>query len=163
LISAIDSLRDWPEADSLLPPSLKRQFEPALDFLMSVRCFLHYRHGRDDNILSWEAQDEAAARGIGISEQGSVSAADWMRVYFGPARAIYRSSLQLLEEVPSARSSLYRQFQNWRSRLSNSEFSVVDGFIFLQQPSSVQDPQVLMHMFDFMAHHGLKLARTTEY
>ena len=32
---------------------------------MSARCFLHFRHGRDDNTLSWEAQDEAAARKIG--------------------------------------------------------------------------------------------------
>jgi [protein-PII] uridylyltransferase len=163
LISAMDSLRDWPDMNSLLPASLRRQFDPALDFLMSVRCFLHYRHGRDDNMLTWEAQDEAAARNIGISDAGTVTAADWMRTYFGHARSIHRASLQLLEEIPSARSSLYRHFQNWRSRLSNADFSVVDGLIFLQQPSSVQDPELLMRLFDFMAHHGLKLGRTTEF
>ena len=35
---------------------------------MSVRCFLHFRHGRHDNTLTWEAQDEAAARKIGASD-----------------------------------------------------------------------------------------------
>ncbi len=163
LISSMDKLRDWPDPTTLLPESVRRQFTPALDFLMSVRCFLHFRHGRDDNMLTWEAQDEAAARRIGVPKDDSVTAADWMRVYFNHARAINRTSLKLLEEIPGARSSLYRQFQNWRSRLSNSDFSVVDGLIFLQQPSALQDPEVLLRMFDFMAHHGLRLSTTTEH
>jgi [protein-PII] uridylyltransferase len=68
----------------------------------------------------------------------------------------------LLEEIPAARSSLYREFQNWRSRLSNSNFSVVNGFILLQQPGGVKDADLLLQMFAFMAQHGLKLSRATE-
>ena len=162
LISAMDKARDWPDPNAVLAPTMRRDFEPALDFLMSVRCFLHFRHGRDDNMLTWEAQDEAALRGIGTPGVGALSAADWMRIYFSHARAIYRASIQLLEEIPAARSSLYRQFQNWRSRLSNADFSVVDGLIFLQQPAALQDPDLLMRLFDFMAHHGLRLSTTTE-
>ena len=90
LISAMDKLRDWPDLDSLLSPQVRKQFEPALDFLMAVRCFLHFRHGRDDNMLTWEAQDEAAAARIGAPDGGPLSAADWMRVYFSHARAIHR-------------------------------------------------------------------------
>jgi len=161
LISAIDKLHDWPDAKTLLPASARRQLEPVLEFLMSVRCFLHFRHGRDDNSLAWADQDEAAARKIGASEV--MSAADWMRIYFAHARSVHRVSTRLLEEIPAAWSSLYRQFQNWRSRISNSEFSVVDGLVFLQQPTSIEDPQLLLQMFDFMAHHGLKLSTTTEY
>jgi len=161
LISAVDKLRDWPDPKTLLPASARRQLGPAIEFLISVRCFLHYRHGRDDNALTWADQDEAAARKVGVSKE--LSAADWMRVYFAHARSIHRHSIQLLEEIPAAWSSLYRQFQNWRSRVSNSEFSVVDGLIFLQQPKSVEDPQLLLRLFDFVAHHGLKLSTTTEY
>ncbi|MBV8050956.1 MAG: [protein-PII] uridylyltransferase, partial [Acidobacteriaceae bacterium] len=161
LISAIDKLHDWPDSKTLLSPSARRQLNPALEFLTSVRCFLHFQHGRDDNALTWADQDEAAARLIGVSEP--LSAADWMRIYFAHARSVHRHSMQLLEEIPAAASSLYRQFQNWRSRISNSEFSVVDGLIFLQQPTSIQDPQLLFQLFDFLAHHGLKLSRTTEY
>ena len=61
LISAMDKLHDWPDASSLRAP-VRKQLDSALDFLISARCFLHFRHGRDDNTLSWEAQDEAAAR-----------------------------------------------------------------------------------------------------
>ena len=162
LISAMDKLHDWPEASSLRPP-VRKQLEAALDFLMSARCFLHFRHGRDDNTLSWEAQDEAAARKIGAPEAGGLSAADWMRIYFGHARAVQRTVTQLLEEIPEAWSALYRQVQSWRSRLTTADFSVVDGLIFLQQPSALQDPEVLLRLFHFMAHHGLKLSATTEY
>jgi [protein-PII] uridylyltransferase len=161
LISALDTLRHWPDAKNLLPASARRHLEPALEFLVAVRCFLHFRHARDDNALGWADQDVAAAHKIGTSE--TMSAADWMRIYFSHARSVHRLSTRLLEEIPAARSSLHRQFQNWRARLSNSEFSVVDGLIYLQQPASIEDPQLLLQLFDFMAHNGLKLSTTTEY
>jgi [protein-PII] uridylyltransferase len=162
LISAMDKLHDWPAASALRAP-VRKQLEAALDFLMSARCFLHFRHGRDDNTLSWESQDEAAARRIGAADSAELSAADWMRIYFGHARAVQRSVTQLLEEIPEAWSALYRQVQSWRSRLATPDFSVVDGLIFLQQPSALQDPEILLRLFHFMAHHGLKLSATTEY
>ena len=162
LISAMDKLHDWPDASSLRAP-VRKQLDAAIDFLMSARCFLHFRHGRDDNTLSWEAQDEAAAKRIGAADSGELSAADWMRIYFGHARAVQRTVTQLLEEIPEAWSALYRQVQSWRTRLSTADFSVVDGLIFLQQPSALQDPEVLLRLFHFMAHHGVKLSATTEY
>jgi [protein-PII] uridylyltransferase len=181
LISAMDKLHGWPDASSLRAP-VRRQLDAALEFLMAARCFLHFRHGRDDNALSWEAQDEAAAKKIGAADWSGphlqendstdlsvgpapdhLTAADWMRIYFGHARAVQRTMNQLMEEIPEAWSSLYRQFQSWRSRLSTPDFSVVDGLIFLQQPSSLQDPEMLLRLFHFMAHHGLKLSTTTEY
>jgi [protein-PII] uridylyltransferase len=76
---------------------------------------------------------------------------------------VQRTVTQLLEEIPEAWSALYRQVQSWRSRLTTADFSVVDGLIFLQQPSALQDPEVLLRLFHFMAHHGLKLSATTEY
>ncbi len=162
LISAMDKLHDWPDASSLRAP-VRKQLDAALDFLISARCFLHFRHGRDDNTLSWEAQDEAASLRIGAADSAELSAADWMRIYFGHARAVQRTVTQLLEEIPEAWSALYRQVQSWRSRLTTADFSVVDGLIFLQQPSALQDPEVLLRLFHFMAHHGLKLSATTEY
>jgi [protein-PII] uridylyltransferase len=161
LVSAMGKLGDWPHTSSLRAP-VRKQLDAALEFLMATRCFLHFRHGRDDNALSWEAQDEAAARKIGASDAGELSAADWMRIYFGHARAVQRTVTQLQEEIPEAWSSLRRQFQGWRSRPTSPDFSVVDGLIFLQQSSSLRDPEMLLRLFHFMAHHGLKLSATTE-
>jgi [protein-PII] uridylyltransferase len=162
LISAMGKLGDWPDASSLRAP-VRKQLDAALEFLMAARCFLHFRHGRDDNALSWEAQDEAAARRIGAPDAAAVTAADWMRIYFGHARPVQRTVIQLLEEIPEAWSSLRRQFQGWKSRPSSPDFSVVDGMIFLQQSSSLRDPEMLLRLFHFMAHHGLKLSATTEH
>lgn len=161
LLSAIDQERRWPEPQSFLPDSLQK-LEPTLQFLTSVRTFLHYRQGRDDNMLAWESQDEAATRRIGLTSDKHLDAAAWMRIYFRYARSVNHECLRLLESIPAARSSLYRQFQNWRSRLSNADFSVVDGLIYLQQPSAVRDPELLFRIFSFAAHHGLKPAMSTE-
>ncbi len=162
LISAMGKLGEWPDASSLRAP-VRKQLEAALEFLMATRCFLHFRHGRDDNALSWEAQDEAAERKVGASDAAELTAADWMRIYFGHARAVQRTVMQLQEEIPEAWSSLRRQFQGWRSRPSSPDFSVVDGMIFLQQSSSLRDPEMLLRLFHFMAHHGLRLSATTEH
>jgi [protein-PII] uridylyltransferase len=162
LISAMGKLGDWPHTSSLRAP-VRKQLDAALEFLMAARCFLHFRHGRDDNALSWEAQDEAAVRKIGASDAAELTAADWMRIYFGHARAVQRTVMQLQEEIPEAWSALRRQFQGWRSRPSSPDFSVVDGLIFLRQSSSLRDPEMLLRLFHFMAHHGLKLSATTEH
>jgi len=161
LLSAIDKERTWP-SEELLPESTRKSFGPALEFLSSVRAFLHYRQGRDDNMLAWESQDEAAAKHIGMNGSGSVDAAAWMRVYFRHARAVHYECLRLLESVPAAHSSLYRHFQTFRSRLSNADFSVVDSAVYLHQPSAIHDRDLLFRIFSFAAHHGLKLAMSTE-
>jgi [protein-PII] uridylyltransferase len=163
LIAAVDETGAWPDEKDLLPPWLRQKFDAALDFLMSARCFLHFLHGRDDNTLTWEAQDEAADRQIGAAGAGPLSAADWMRIYYGHARLIHRVAVQLLDEFPAARPSLYKQFQNLRSRLSNSEFAVVDGRIFLQRQESVSDPELSLRLFRFLARHGLSLSSAAEH
>ena len=162
LISSMSKLGDWSDASSLRAP-VRKQLDAALEFLMAARCFLHFRHGRDDNALSWEAQDEAAARKIGAADAADLTPADWMRIYFRHARAVQRTVMQLMDEIPEAWSSLRRQFQGWRSKPSSPDFSVVDGMIFLQQSSSLRDPEMLLRLFHFMAHHGLKLSATTEH
>jgi [protein-PII] uridylyltransferase len=162
LLSGLEKLRDWPEQDALISPAVRDQFARALNYLISVRCFLHYRHGRDDNTLAWEAQADAAKHGVGIEKAAQLSPEEWMRIYFRHARSIQRVAIQLLGEIPASRSSLYREFQNWRSRLSNSNFSVVNGFILLQQPGGAKDPDLLLSMFQFMAEHGFRLGTATE-
>ncbi len=164
LLSAMDSLRAWPEERTPLPNSVRKPFESALEFLMAVRCFLHFRHARDDNSLTWDSQEEAAAHQIAAPKPAprELTPSDWMRIYFGHARRIHRVCTQFLEELPTARPSLYRQFQSLRSRLSNAEFSVVGNLVFLRQPEALNDPHLLLRAFRFLARHGLILSSTTE-
>ena len=161
LISELEKTGVWPEPENLLPSALRKDCWAALDFLSAVRCFLHYRQGRDLNSLTYELQAEAAAAGIGLPDGLPASPAVWMRTYFRHVRSIYRLTV-LFDEVPPARSGLYRLFENRKSRLSNADFSVVEGRVFLRQLSSVQDPSVLLGLFEFVGRHGLKLTAETE-
>jgi [protein-PII] uridylyltransferase len=160
LVSELEKTGAWP-TENVLPATLRKDCSAALDFLSAVRCFLHYRQGRDLNGLTYELQSEAAAAGIGSATGAPTTPSEWMRGYFRHARAIYRLTV-LLDEVPQARSGLYRFFESRKSRLSNADFSVVDGRVFLRQLSSVEDPSVLFSLFEFVARHGLKLSAETE-
>ena len=161
LIATLDKPRLPRQPEAHFPATLRDESSRALDFLCAVRCFLHYRAGRDDNQLSWEAQDEAAAAGVGGAGTPATDAGGWMRRYFRHARAISRLAANLLDEVPPARSSLYQSYQQWRSRLSTADFSVVQGRVYLQQPSAV-DTDLILRLFEFVARHGFSLSSETE-
>jgi [protein-PII] uridylyltransferase len=161
LITAMEKTGDWPRLETLLPGTLQTECSSALGFLSAVRCFLHYHHGRDLNGLTYELQAQAAAVGIGMPGALPTSASEWMRGYFRHARSIYRLTV-LFDEIPPARSGLYRLFEHRKSRLSNADFSVVEGRVFLRQLSSVKDASVLSGLFEFTARHGLKLSAETE-
>jgi len=92
---------------------------------MAVRCFLHFRHGGDDNALSWEAQDEAAARKIGAADSADLTPAIGCGFISACTRRATRSDA-VAEEI---RRRGLRCAGN--SRLADaaieSDFSVVDG------------------------------------
>ncbi len=162
IVAAMEKNRAWPEPGSVLPERQRQKLLEALEFLMSARCFLHFRNSRDDNMLAWDAQSDAAAARIGAPDVPDLTASDWMRIYFGHARSVYRTCTQLLTEIPAERPSLYRQFQTMRSRLSNAEFSVVDDMLFLRQPESLDDPHFVLRVFRFLARHGISLSSVAE-
>ena len=62
--------KEWPRQRAAVFQSARGDAEAAFDFLAAVRCFLHFRHGRDDNKLDWQSQDEAAALSIGLETRG---------------------------------------------------------------------------------------------
>src|SRR5215831_18609362 len=138
LISALAMNRAWPASLQIQQIRDDDNLLDATEFLSSARCYLHYRSNRDENIVSWEAQDDLATRGIGTGA-GPVSSAEWMRLYFRHTNAIYRNASQLLEETASRRSGLVRSYQRWRSRSVSDEFSVVDGRVYMQQSSGARD------------------------
>ena len=161
LIGELAAHRAWPESLSLQQDAEGDNVLDAMEFLSSARCYLHYRYGRDENAVSWAAQEEMAGRGIG-SDEGPVSSAEWMRLYFRNAKSVHGNALQLLDQTTTTRSSLVRSFRRWRSGASNAEFSVVDRRVYIQQSAGARDPEVVLRLFLFMARHGVKLARETE-
>jgi [protein-PII] uridylyltransferase len=125
----------------------------ARDFLSNLRCKLHYKYGRDNNVLNFETQDELSG-----------DAAEWMREYYHNARAIHRAAIRQMDAGESlAEGGLFRSFQDWRTRLSNAEFSVNRERLYFKSPQQIQsDPDLVLRLFQFVARHGVRLSLEAE-
>jgi [protein-PII] uridylyltransferase len=142
-------------ADSNLNGRLK---QPA-DFLAALRCFLHYRAGRDQNLLNFDAQHEITQQPFLETREPPI----FMREYFHAARLIHNEARRALDSNDKNASSLLQQFRGWNSRLSNSEFTISNERIFLRTPSQLEnDPAIMLRLFEFIARHGIPLAAETE-
>ncbi len=126
-------------------------------FLFRLRCSLHYLAGRDNNLLSFDAQERAAER------QGRLDTARWMREYFRHARTVHRSLLREIELSAPRSQNLITQFREWRSRLSNADFSVTRERVWFRAPHRLEvEPEFALSIFEFVARHGVSLSLDAE-
>ncbi|MGA2737836.1 MAG: [protein-PII] uridylyltransferase [Bryobacteraceae bacterium] len=133
------------------------RIEPAFLFLARLRCYLHARAGRDNNALTFDAQEQAA------EYFGAPGTAQWMRDYFRHARDLYRAAVRELEASEAQNSSLFAQFKDWRTRLSNADFSVARERVHLRVPHALEaDPELALRLFQFVARHGIRPSTETE-
>ena len=143
------------------------ELEEAVAFMAAVRCFLHYRHERDDNTLDWQAQDAAAKQRVGLGGQsrGSVDAAYWMRAYFRHARVIEKC---LLREAESAGLHVETTVAARRIRVpEEAGFQIKAGVLDLKDRSSsgidaAYDPEIVLAAFRAMAESGARLSQSSE-
>jgi [protein-PII] uridylyltransferase len=130
----------------------------ATAFVSSARCFLHYRAGCDHNVLDFEAQEnvviQAFARGKTTSE--------WMGEYYQSARMIFNEARRAIEGAEKSQSSLLENFREYRSRLSNQEFTVSRERLLLRNPTQLaRDPTLVFRMLEFIGRHGVMPAAET--
>ncbi len=162
------------------------EFHGAVAFLQILRCFLHFRHERDDNTLDWQAQDAAAAAAVGLDRRGNTSpdAAYWMRRYFRNARVVERKAMQMLEEAPlpattSGRFARLAGFRNAPRPRKKSEMvipgvRIEHGAVLLDPPlgvindvyahsyDSAHDPETVLRMFEAISRMGYRLGMEAE-
>jgi len=152
---------------------LHGEFQEALGFLAAVRCFLHYRHERDDNTLDWLAQDAAAEQGIGLgkprpSPNGDsvrVDAAYWMRAYFRYARIMERC---LLREAESSGQRIDTAVPVRRVKAPvDAGFRFEAGRIDLDRIAAsgidaAHDPQIVLAAFAAISRTGSRLTPQSE-
>ncbi len=136
--------------------------DSARDFLFSLRCFLHFSGSRDNNRLTFEAQEQMAEQPFtGQAVHGSADR--WMRVYFQNVRSVHRAAERWMNRAEERDSRLLTQFQEWRSRLSNAEFTVLHDRVYLRTPQQLEaDPEMVLRLFQFCGRHGIRLAWETE-
>jgi len=127
------------------------ELEEAFEFLSGVRRFLHTAARRDANVLTFEAQD-------GLAEEAhDGDAGHWMRGYYRHARAVFRAATRQLETTEAKSSSLFAQFRDRRSRLSNADFSVVRDRVHFREAHQIEHrPELVTGLFEFVARHGVR-------
>lgn len=150
-------LRDLRLVDWLVKLFPDVEVEPALAdsgrSLAVARCFLHYRAGRDDNLLDAAAQATLAGPPYKLAP----------REYFRAARMVRDEARRALESVERSHSSLLDNFRDYRTRLSNAEFTVARDRVLLRSPGHLEsDPELLFRFLEFIARHGVPAAPETE-
>jgi [protein-PII] uridylyltransferase len=153
----IRDTKEWPRSTDLRPDP---EVQAAVEFMTATRCFLHLRAHRDENILSWHAQDEAGAKSIGLETGGTADPAYWMRTYYRHARTISRSVAPLLEQPPAARSFFARRRR--KAIVEGTPFVLADGRIDLEDEETNIDPESMLRIFAEIAEQGSRLTVRAE-
>jgi len=160
LLFYLKDTREWPRQRSVFQ-SAHGDAEAAFDFLAATRCFLHFRHGRDDNNLDWQSQDEAAAQSIGLETRGTADPAYWMRTYYRHARTVNRRAVLLMEHLP-APVSFYKQFRRRRTPIAGTDFFLDQGRIDVAAGAQFTDTDAILRIFSMIANHGYTLSQAAE-
>ncbi|PYT78816.1 MAG: [protein-PII] uridylyltransferase [Acidobacteria bacterium] len=139
----------------------------AVDFLSATRCFLHYSNGRNDNTLTYELQEAAAERALGIGDGVARTPSEWMRQYFRHARTLNRHLLRYLEQkapVPlTLRQRLINAARAAKHDVSQSKyFQVRDGLLEVVDLSALSDRAITYSLFAEGARTGTPLSREAE-
>ncbi|MEQ1947680.1 MAG: hypothetical protein ABL995_10860, partial [Bryobacteraceae bacterium] len=75
----------------------------------------------------------------------------------------FREARRTLDATEKSGSTLLTNFRDWRTRLSNSEFSVVRERVLLRNPAQLKgEPETILRLLDFIGRHGIPAAAETE-
>ena len=138
------------------PPVRAPELDEARQFLFAVRGYLHAMARRDSNVLTFDAQEW-------VAEQMAMGEAAVMHDYFHSARAVHRCALGALESEEARASSLFAQFRDRRSRVSNADFTVARERVYFRSPQQLEvEPELLLRLMQFVARHGIRLSPEAE-
>ena len=133
------------------------ELQQSFRFLARLRCYLHCLYSRDANVLTFDAQDSICER------WQQPDPARWMRDYYRHARTVYRAAARELDNNEALSSSLFSQFRDWRSRVSNADFSVHRERAHFRTPQRIDvEPELVLRLFEFVARHGIRPSQEAE-
>jgi [protein-PII] uridylyltransferase len=122
----------------------------------------------DRNLLDYEAQEHLAAQPFAQLEASDadappVTARDWMRGYYLEARQTFNEARRAMDLWERTGGNLLDNFHDWRTRLSNSDFTVSRERILLRNQSRLEtEPALVFRLLEFIARHGIPPAAETE-
>ena len=153
------SLIDWLAKLNPEYRSSSEKLKPSGELPSSARSFLHYQAGQDQNVLHFDAQHSLAQQAFVSSKKP----AEWMREYLRNARMIFNEARRALDASERTHNSLLENFREYRTRLSNGEFTVSRDRVLLRNPAQLDtDPAIVFRLLEFVARHGIQMAHETE-
>jgi [protein-PII] uridylyltransferase len=153
-------------AEGIFTPAELQLFKRCEDFLWRVRCMMHFIAGRAEERLSFDMQQQVAAR-FRYRANGGLSAVErFMKHYFliakdvGDLTAIVCAALEAKEQKP--RAMLDRMFGSMRKRrraLSGTQDFLIDHDRITVASDTVfqEDPVNLIRMFWFAAQNQMEI------
>ena len=151
-------LQDVRLIDRLLLLRTERSDRPAevtraVATVAAVRCFLHYRAAGDHNTLDLDAQTDLAQQKFAVSTGE----------YFQCARTIFNEARRAIEESEKTEISLFDNILEYRTRISNQEFSISRERLMLRHPSHLaEDPAMVLRLLEFLGQYGAPPSPETE-
>ena len=138
------NLLHWLREDTLM-------LEPSREFFYETRFGLHDAAKRDSNVLTFDFQEVLAENPDAL-----------MRAYYHHARLVFRSAQRAIERHEGPTSGLLSVFRDFRTRVSNSDFTVSKDRVLFRAPRGVADVALKLRLFEFLARHGLRLSAEAE-
>lgn len=149
--------REWLERLCGLRPAAENA--ALFECVAEVRIFLHQAHGRDNNVLDFDAQEAAARAGL----LQSSDPASFMRAWYRNAGAVVRTAEKAVEEFEAQERGRLSAWFDRRRRFSTADFTVSRDRLFLRNPGQLDhDPELPHRLFLHVARHGVPPARETE-
>jgi [protein-PII] uridylyltransferase len=152
-------LMAWLDKLAGAAPAQDDDLAQARAYLFALRCLLHYRSDRDNNVLSFDSQEEFAE----LPFLGVGSPASLMRRHFRGARTLHRAAARAMDLAEAKGNSLLAGFRDWRARLSNNELTVSrDRVMFKSAHQLERDPELALRLFHLVGRHRVPLHAETE-
>ncbi len=121
------------ERRGIIPRTVARSCEEALNFLWQLRNELHYVNQRGSDQLVLDVQ-ETIAKNLGYEDNGhTLAEVTMMRDYYLHAEHLYEFAKLIIDRVKHQRSLLNRWLERWQAKRLSDGFTIVRGEIGFQE------------------------------
>ena len=144
-----------------------KRFNKALDFLMTLRCHLHYMSKKDDNILNFSAQEQIA-QNLGYKNRGNtLSVERFMKRFYlivkdvGSLTRLFCTELDNYNDVQPIYSSASYD-RDWK------DFELKNRQVFYNKNKTEEknekvSPKIILKIFEFAQNRNLDIHPSTIY
>ena len=143
-----------------------RKLYKALDFLIMLRCHLHYISGKDNNFLDFTAQEEIALDLKYRNNSNSLSVERFMKRFYLFVKDVGSLTRKFCNDVSHFNNtkSIYSSTTH-KKTWNRKNFELVDGLVYFNPNDTKRkiEPNDILDIFKFSQNKKLKIHPSTIY